>query len=759
MMRPMSLTDQAPAATATGLKGQIAHRRLRFIKDKIARHGVTVGGLSVIGAITLIFFYLLYVVFPLLQGVEVDKKASYVPPGSGISLRLAMEEQNEIGARLTDQGHIVFFDTLDGKLVDDVAIPIPRNTTVTSVATGMSGANLYAFGLGNGKAVVFKVKYDVTFPNNVRVITPQVEYPMGATPIRLSKSGKSVEKLAIQRSEESASIVFVDQSGTHMVHFAREEGLLDEEGKWVQSNIQLPQIEGRVDYILMDPDQRRLYLASTKGVVNFLDISDKEQPTVVERVSFGKGNAQLTSLEFLSGSISLIAGFSDGRIAQWFPVRDAQNIEHLKLVRDFHTQKRGITSIATEFFRKGFLAADDNGKVGIYHATSDQNLAIEPASDSPVKLLALSPRSNGMLVEDRDGTIGFWRIHNEHPEVSWSSLWGKVWYEGYAEPAYIWQSSSASNDFEPKFSLTPLAFGTLKAAFYAMVVAIPLSIFGAVFTAYFMAPTMRRYVKPTIEIMEALPTVILGFLAGLWLAPYLEKHLPGIFSLLIIMPFGILAFAYAWSRLPAQYRHMIPEGWQGALLIPVVFIVGWFALAMSSPLEHFLFGGDMRLWLSNEFGIHYDQRNAIVVGLAMGFAVIPTIFSIAEDAIFAVPRHLTNGSLALGATPWQTLVRVVLLTASPGIFSAVMIGMGRAVGETMIVLMATGNTPVLDMSLFQGMRTLSANIAVEMPESELNSTHYRVLFLAGLVLFLFTFMFNTLAEVIRQRLRTKYSSL
>jgi phosphate transport system permease protein len=102
---------------------------------------------------------------------------------------------------------------------------------------------------------------------------------------------------------------------------------------------------------------------------------------------------------------------------------------------------------------------------------------------------------------------------------------------------------------------------------------------------------------------------------------------------------------------------------------------------------------------------------------------------------------------------------VVLLTASPGLFSAVMMGVGRAVGETMIVLMATGNTPLMDMSIFQGMRTLSANIAVEMPESEVGSTHYRVLFLAALVLFLFTFVFNTGAELIRQRLRARYSSL
>ena len=127
--------------------------------------------------------------------------------------------------------------------------------------------------------------------------------------------------------------------------------------------------------------------------------------------------------------------------------------------------------------------------------------------------------------------------------------------------------------------------------------------------------------------------------------------------------------------------------------------------------------------------------------------------------MFSVPRSLTLCSLALGATPWQTLTLVVILTASPGIFSALMIGMGRAVGETMIVLMATGNTPVMELNLFEGMRTLAANVAVEMPESEVGGSHYRVLFLAALVLLMFTFIMNTLAELIRQRLRKKYSSL
>jgi phosphate transport system permease protein len=291
-----------------------------------------------------------------------------------------------------------------------------------------------------------------------------------------------------------------------------------------------------------------------------------------------------------------------------------------------------------------------------------------------------------------------------------------------------------------------------------MMVAVPLAIMGAIFTAYFMSPRMRTLVKPTIEIMEALPTVILGFLAGLWLAPIVEGNLPGVFTILIVLPIMTIITAWLWTQLPSGFREKIPDGWEAAILIPVVVLVGFLSMLASPTLELWLFDGNMPRWLDAQ-GIGFDQRNSLVVGLVMGFAVIPTIFSITEDAIFGVPKHLTVGSLALGATPWQTLTRVVLLTASPGIFSAVMIGLGRAVGETMIVLMATGNTPIMDFNIFEGFRALSANIAVEMPEAEVDSSHYRVLFLAALVLFMATFAFNTVAEVVRQRLRQKYSSL
>jgi phosphate transport system permease protein len=378
-------------------------------------------------------------------------------------------------------------------------------------------------------------------------------------------------------------------------------------------------------------------------------------------------------------------------------------------------------------------------------------------ADSAIILSAMAPRANYSLFEDANGKVHFWHIDNEHPEISFSALWQEVWYEGYSEPDYIWQSSAANNDFEPKYSLSPLAFGTLKAAFYAMLVATPLAICGALYTAYFMAPALRRKVKPSIELMEALPTVILGFLAGLFFAPFMEAHLPGIFTWLLLTPLALITFGFMWVNLPERIRHLIPEGWDPVLLIPVIILSTWLSIELSPILEVSFFGGDMRSWLSNDMGIDFDQRNALVVGAAMGFAVIPTIFSITEDAIFSVPKHLSYGSLALGATQWQTMTRVVLPTASPGIFSAVMIGMGRAVGETMIVLMATGNTPIMDMNIFEGMRTLSANIAVEMPESEVGSTHFRILFLAAFVLFVFTFVVNTIAEYVRQSLRSKYS--
>ncbi len=738
------------------------YQRWRRIKDKIAQLSVIAGGLGVIGAIVLIFFYLLYVVFPLFLAAETHPLKSYPVPEQqlGKTLLLASEEQNEVGVRFTDQGQAIFFSMATGKTLLTEKIAVPEDRKFTSFTQGNPASGVVAYGLDNGQIIVAKYNYKITYPNNVRLITPYISYPLGKTPLTLKVTDQAITQLAIKIDEEQTTIV-AKTADNHIVltHFEKKESLFEEDSSLEQTTTVLEVSGENINHILLDKEHRNLYLVAPSGRLSFFDISHKDKPIIWQHLNVIEAGLRLTSITFLNGDLSLLIGNSKGTVSQWSIVRDEQGRSGLKNIRQFKVSDNPVVQIKAEQRRKGFIAVDSTGVVGVYHSTSERELLKRQIATQPAKVLSLSPRANNFILETEDKQLHVWSLENEHPEVSLKSLWQEVWYESYPKPDYIWQSSSASNDFEPKMSLTPLVFGTLKASFYTMLVAIPLSLMGAIYTAYFMSSSLRGYVKPTIEMMGALPTVILGFLAGLWLAPLIEVYLVSILGLLVIIPAAVLLFAYSWQYLPKEMREKIPEGWDALILIPVILFASWLAFALNTPIENLFFQGDLQAWLKKEFGVSYDQRNSLVVGIAMGIAVIPTIFSIAEDSIFSVPKHLTIGSLALGATPWQTMIKVVLLTASPGIFSAIMIGFGRAVGETMIVLMATGNTAVMDLSVFEGMRTLSANIAVEMPESEVDSTHYRVLFLAALVLFLFTFVFNTLAEVIRQRLREKYSSL
>ncbi|EWG98142.1 ABC transporter permease subunit, partial [Halomonas sp. BC04] len=515
--------------------------------------------------------------------------------------------------------------------------------------------------------------------------------------------------------------------------------------------------DGHARQILIDNRFRHLYVSDDAGYIHHYDIGNLRSPQYRGAVQV-TDSGHVSEMVLLNGTVSIIAGTSDGQIRQYFPVRDARNQHDLTHIRDFARYEAPITHIEAEHSRRGFLVGDERGNLGIHHATAAADVFDAAKTEGPLARIAISPVNSLALFADENHQLQVASVSNRHPGVSFSSLWQKVWYEGSSQPRYVWQSSAGGEEFEPKMSLVPLTVGTLKAAFYAMLFATPLALMGAIYTAYFMSPKLRGKVKPTIEVMEALPTVILGFLAGLWLAPFVENRLPAVFSILILMPIAMLAFAYLWSRLPERLRSLVPDGWEAVLLMPIIILVGWICVTASPYVEILFFDGSMRQWLTDN-GFTYDQRNALVVGIAMGFAVIPTIFSIAEDAVFNVPKHLTQGSLALGATRWQTVVGVVLPTASVGMFSAVMMGFGRAVGETMIVLMATGNSPIMNFNIFEGMRTLSANIAVELTEAAVGSSHFRVLFLAALVLLAMTFVVNTLAEVIRQRLRKRYGNL
>ncbi|AYK18637.1 ABC transporter permease subunit [Aeromonas veronii] len=736
----------------------MAGSRKRRIKDKLAKYGVTTGGALVLVALLLIFFYLLYVVKPIFNGASMEPTASFTLPAAGKTAWLGVEEQNEIGYRFSDKGQVNFFAVQgDDKIKVGQSLGQAQVAgDITTVATPAPGQRLIAYGFADGKAQVVQPAFKVSYPNDVRVIEPSLQYPFGEEPVVIDPQGKALQLMVFEATKDKMATAAVTEDGRGvMTVMSGEENFISGEIEWSSENYTIPSLPRHVDQMLLTPNLRILFVREGNRL-SVYDIHNLSEISLRNVLEINAPNANVTRVQLLSGASSLLVGNDNGVISQWFEVaKDGKR--QFTQIRDFKGDG-AVDLLTPEHFRKGFISADKDGIISFFHATGETKLLTETVEGGELSALAISPRHNALLMQQGD-TFKLFTVENDHPEVTWSALWQKVWYEGYPEPQYVWQSTSASNDFEAKLSLVPLSFGTLKAAFYALLFAVPLGIAGAIYTAYFMSPGMRKFVKPTIEIMEALPTVILGFLAGLWLAPIVEDYLPGIFMMLVMLPMGMLLAALLWHLLPDALKQSVPEGSQAVLLIPVVILIGWMALTLSPVVENAFFGGDTRSWLTNVMGIKFDQRNSLVVGIAMGFAVIPTIFSIAEDAVFSVPKHLTQGSLALGATPWQTLSRVVILTASPGIFSAVMMGLGRAVGETMIVLMATGNTPIMDFSMFQGLRTLAANIAVEMPESEVGSSHYRVLFLAAFVLFVFTFFFNTLAEFVRQRLREKYSSM
>ena len=239
---------------------------------------------------------------------------------------------------------------------------------------------------------------------------------------------------------------------------------------------------------------------------------------------------------------------------------------------------------------------------------------------------------------------------------------------------FSWQPVSE----KPKYSLPPLMIGTLKVTVVALVIAIPLAILAAIFASEFAPRQLRELIKPVVELLAGIPSVVIGF-----------------FALMVVAT-----------------------------------------------------------WVQDAFGLVF-RLNAITAGLGLSLAVIPIVFTVAEDALSAVPQAFRDGSLALGANPWQTAWRVVLPAAMPGVFAACVLGFGRAIGETMIVLMASGNAAVMSWDPAESFRSFSATIAAELGEVVYGSPHYHVLFFIGAFLFVITFFLNLAGHWYVSRLRAR----
>jgi phosphate transport system permease protein len=755
----------APAAS-TSLRKRLQAQTARIARvklvDRIAVGFITLGGVFVIVAVSFIFIFILGEAIPLFRPARGEARGvvalapvphpesapspAAAPGPRGKPLVVGVDEYQMYFYELLGDGRTAVFKAADGSFARQFPAPAIGKASVTAASRSLLG-DFVAIGTSDGRVALQQVRFLPRYENQKLADLEISVRDRGF--VAIDPGQRAVREVAYEEHEGRQTVTAVVGDDAIQVWRTDEEGgehrtELKTEGGERVTRVRV----GRGDTLIASTEKGNLYrwhLVPEARLVETKHVS--EQP--------------ITALEYVLGSVTVIVGDAKGNVSGWFPVRLKEDDLEPQLVNAHRYPPQGVAIAAIGASRrdKSFVTAGEDGSLVLRHMTSERSVLSFPPTGQKVETVLITPKSDGIVVEQADGRLARYDISAPHPEITAKALFGKVWYEGYSKPEYTWQSTGGTDDFETKFSLVPLIFGTVKGTLYALLFAIPIAVMGALYTSQFVHPSIKAKVKPTVEIMAALPSVVVGFIAGLWLASRVERQVVPVLLMLVLLPlFGTLGFV-VWDRLPHRLRQGLRPGMEVALILPLLLAGGFVALAAGPLAEAALFGGDFRLWLTEAMDLVYDQRNCLVVGLAMGFAVIPIIFTIAEDAFSSVPSHLTAASLALGASRWQTATRVVLPTASPGIFSAVMVGFGRAVGETMIVLMATGNTPVLDWSIFNGMRTLSANVAVEIPEAPHGGTLYRTLFLAGLALFAMTFLVNTVAEVIRQRLRERYRAI
>jgi len=745
--------------------------RLVLWTDAFMNRFIKVGGLFVVVAVIGIFVFILSQVLPMFQSAKVDIEGSAGfsdPLPEGEYVAIAVDEWGERPFALRQDGRFFFSDLADGGKVSEGDLAFLENDTISAVEA-VPGSGVIAVGTAQGGVHLIDYSYEPVFAAGKRTIeeklskaySGRVDGAVREVGFGQSGAARLVVTLVDTADGQRLLATLIERKRSLVGSGAwRETAAIDMTGA-LRSGVAVKSIHvtdradsvlvifenGEVDYHFRSGTEASFELRQT-----FRPFQDLEDQKIAES-------------GFLFGDVSLvfISATGENRIYSLYRTEEEP-------VRIFHQTKvfKALPE-AAEFFSKSLrnkaFITGYRDHVSLRFSTTEK---VRWESDLPFQVshALIGSKYDSLLFLSDERRFHRLVLDDPHPEVSFHALFGKVWYEGSPEPKYEWQSTGGSDDFEPKLSLVPLIFGSLKGTFYALLFALPIALFGAIYTSEFLHPRNKVYVKPVMEIMASLPSVVLGFLAALWLAPILENRVPSLLCIAFLLPAGSFLIGWLWSRQPQAIRKYVPAGREFLYFTPVLLLLlvaGWH---LGPPLEQVLFRvkdsasgemvGDFTRWWPAVTGTAYEQRNSLVVGFMMGFAVIPIIFTIAEDSLSNVPGSLRSGSLALGASRWQTAWRVVLPTASAGIFSALMIGLGRAVGETMTVVMATGNTPIMEWNIFSGMRTLSANIAVELPEAPHHGTLYRTLFLGAVVLFLLTFTVNTIAEVLRQHLRERY---
>ncbi|NBV79100.1 MAG: ABC transporter permease subunit, partial [Verrucomicrobia bacterium] len=691
-------------------------------------------------------------------------------PLTASAVAFGEDEYGEMPFAVEANGRIRFHRTKDGSLVKAWA-PEPELPAVASVRS-YPRDGLVVLGLADGSVREVKVSYKSDFSaQGQRTLEPQV---VAGAPVPVGKPGlPCVEAWSVKSAAGRLLLCRQHEGGRDRLTALR---LTERKGLGGKAKVTV----GTPFAVAADvPDLERVLVPSTADsvVVVRKDGEVRVYAENGEAIEFlqsfrpfeGSVDRHVAAAGFIFGNVSVVFANGAGVEEVWslYPQKqpDGLSLRRWGKIHDAEALPGAGQGIYPAVGNKCYLTVA-GGRMQVRNMTTGSIRWDGPAPESPVRQVVFGRNYDRFSVLCADGSLRRWEVVDHHPEASFNAFFGKIWYEGAEGPAYTWQSSSGADEFEAKYSLVPLFYGTVKGTIYALLFALPIALLAAVYVSQFLRPEWRKVVKPTMEIMASLPSVVLGFLAGLWLAPLVDASLLNLMCVIAVLAPAALCAGYLWSLLPQPVRRRVGPGWEFIWLMPFLVLAGWAAWSAAPWIEASCFTvkdlasgqnvADFREWWRQTSGLSYDSRNSLVVGFVMGFAVIPLVFTIAEDALSNVPTSLVSGSLACGASRWQTVWRVVVPTAISGIVSAIMIGFGRAIGETMIVVMATGNTPVMEANPFSGMRTLSANIAVELPEAAVGHTHFRALFLGACCLFFLTFVINTLAEVLRQRLRERY---
>jgi phosphate transport system permease protein len=778
-------------------------------RDRIARRVITLGGLIIIASVLAILLLIVSVTLPLFGGARVELATDVVLPtgiagddvlavgvdrvqmgeggsqdsltafvlsrsGKCVALDLSAGAETENGsayrraadADLADEPRLRSLPAAAGSsiyrvvpnCVGTLQIPPPGEAAgQTIVSVERFGNAMYTLLWSDGGVSLVQMlltpQFDGAGRRTVAFFAPvRAELPPEEGPLPVRAAMRHVTRQAGGKDVGFTTCVKLMPDNRIAVRKdISKENLVGDTDTETHASVIAERIPGPITAMTLDNDGKMLYAGTANGCLLQWEFDEEGKIVFSEVVIACRDRRKITCLALMHGEVSLAVGDAEGEVTTWFEIRN-EDSRKLRKIHQLSQHGQAVRDLLPSGRDKSLVSLGGDGGAALDYMTSERQL-LRVAGQRTLKTVGYSPRGNALIGLDDEGRLSVWKIDCPHPEVSWRTLFGKVHYEGYAAPEYKWQTTGD----EPKFSLVPIVFGTLKCTAYAMLFALPLALLAAVYVSHFTTPAFKAAIKPIVEIMAAVPSVVLGFLILLWLAPLMGRWLVAAFACLLTIPAAFVLFMIFWQKVRRQdWARRVETGYEFLVLAPVVVAGALAAVLLSGPLEAALFGGDIRQWIFDVLGTPYDQLNTLVVAVGLGFAVIPIIFSISEDALSSIPQSLTAASLAVGASRWQTLWRVVLPSASPGIFAAAMIGFGRAVGETMIVFMGSGNTPIPGFNPFNGFRSLSANIAVEMPEADVGGTLFRILFLCGVLLFILTFCLNTGAELVRQHLRKRY---